>query len=227
MLANLLTNGFSFENIIISLIVYALIILVCLPIHEFSHAFMAYKLGDSTAKNSGRCTLNPFAHLSLQGTIMILIIGIGYAKPVPVNSWNFKKPKSGMALTAFAGPLSNLILAFLALLISRILAFFSQSVLIHLFLTQFAVINISLAVFNLIPVPPLDGSKILSALLPNKYYYLLQKHEQMISMIFMGIIFASMFLNIPIFGTIIGVPANAILQGFQWFINLIFRIFGT
>ena len=130
--------------------------------HEFSHGYIAYRLGDSTAARNGRLTLNPLAHLDPIGSMMILFVGFGWAKPVPVNPINFSNPRIDMMKVAFAGPASNLVLAFIAGLINRYASYndFFNSVIIENTLFFFIFINIALAVFNMLPVAPLDGSQI-------------------------------------------------------------------
>ena len=150
------------------------VILVCFPVHECAHAWVAERLGDNTGRLKGRVTLNPFKHLDVIGTIMILLLGVGYAKPVPVNINNFKHRKRDFALTALAGPASNMIMALIFLLILKFvrgadLPAGPASYLVQL-LFYAAYINISLAVFNLIPVPPLDGFRVVSAFLPDDMY---------------------------------------------------------
>ena len=189
-------------------------ILLCIPVvlfalsaHECAHAYAAYKMGDTTARNFGRLTLNPVKHLDLMGTICMLFIGFGWAKPVPVNSRNFDKPRKGMALTAFAGPLSNLILALIGMLLLTVLdiiyfnvpsltealvnhALFQQTtfaynlywVLGNLFWI-FHYMNLGLAIFNLLPIPPLDGSRLAMLFLPAKWYYKIMQYEQIIYII--------------------------------------------
>lgn len=175
------------------------VIFLTLPVHEFAHGFVADKLGDPTARYSGRLTLNPFAHIDYIGSLCILLFGFGWAKPVGVNAYNFKKPKRDMALTALAGPVSNLILALISLIIGNSLMFIANKTsslfLIYVFYFFFyiAQINVYLAVFNLIPVPPLDGSRLLSAFLPDKYYYKLMRYERyiyfgLLALLFLGII---------------------------------------
>ena len=205
MLLSLLRSG-SVD--MLSVIVYILSVLMVVflinPLHECAHGFVAYKLGDRTAKNSGRLTLNPISHIDYFGAAMMLIVGFGWAKPVPVNPRNFKKPKLGMGLTALAGPVSNLLAAILGgLIYNGLLTLMLKNggitfeehinyteVVFHpemlkyvlMFLQFFILINICLAVFNLIPVPPLDGSKILMMFLPNRTIYKIQRYEHIITL---------------------------------------------
>ena len=160
-----------FSNIdsqIIVLLIPALVF--SLSFHEFAHAWMAYKLGDSTAAHMGRLTLNPMSHLDPVGSIALLLMGFGWAKPVPVDARYFRNPRKDMVKVAAAGPISNIILAIIAALALRLL--FSTELLtnsIKTFFIIFMQINITLAVFNLIPVSPLDGSQILSPFLEKKF----------------------------------------------------------
>ena len=176
---------------IISALIYLLstvfVVFVMLPGHEFAHAFAAHKLGDDTAKWQGRMTLNPFAHIDWIGAALILVVGFGWAKPVPVNSYNLRRPKSDMAVISLAGPLANLIMGFVAAFLSNgckaltgVLPLAAAQIFFYLyaFFRYAAIISIGLAVFNLIPVPPLDGSKILAALLPDRLYYKLMQYER-------------------------------------------------
>lgn len=203
MLLQLLTNrnSINFPTLIFMFLSYAMIILVALPVHELSHGLMAYKLGDNTAKWNGRLTMNPFAHLDILGTLMIFFVGFGYAKPVPVNPRNFRNYKSGMALTALAGPLSNLLMAFLSLAILRIVAPVQTGTLISsilwIFFDTFAYINIGLAVFNLLPIPPLDGFRILANFLPAKWSYFVDMYQMYITFGVMALIFSGV-LNVPL-----------------------------
>lgn len=158
MIFDIIRNGFSLE-VLVSLMARVFVIFCVMPIHEFAHAFVAYKLGDDTARLSGRLTLNPLAHVDLVGALMIFLVGFGYAKPVPVNPRNFKNPKGGMAATALAGPISNLIMAFIFLLpycaVGSLYDGNSELVFaIAAFFFYAASVNIGLAVFNLIPIPP-------------------------------------------------------------------------
>jgi Zn-dependent protease len=143
-------------------------ILIASTVHEFFHAWTAYKLGDPTAKASGRLSLNPLVHIDPIGALMMIIFRFGWSKPVPINEWNFENRRAGKALTALAGPVSNLILAALTGLLYQ---FLGDYYLIAFFLQTFAIINISLAVFNILPIPPLDGHKVVGWFLPKKLSY--------------------------------------------------------
>ncbi len=164
------------------------VIFCTMPIHEYAHALIATKLGDQTPRLSGRLTLNPMAHISPLGAIMIFLCGFGYAKPVNVNPRNFKDPKKGMALTAIAGPISNLIMGFVFIFIATVVSNLADTTstmtyAIYYFLTFAAVVNVNLAVFNLLPIPPLDGSRILQLLIPAKYYYKFLQYERYIVLV--------------------------------------------
>ncbi len=156
--------------------------LLCIVFHELCHGFVAYKLGDNTAKNAGRLSLNPFKHLDIVGLIAMMFLHVGWAKPVPVNMNSFKNPKRGMAITALAGPLSNILLAAVVLLLYGflyipLLKLGDFGYVIIETLGRTAVFSCSLAVFNIFPIPPMDGSKVLFALLPDKAYYKLMEYE--------------------------------------------------
>ena len=172
-------------------ILSALAALVALTVHEYAHGYAAYKLGDDTAKNFGRLTLNPVKHLDPIGTICMIFLHVGWAKPVPINTRNFKNPRKDFAITAVAGPISNLVLAFVSALLYLLLfaivrdirfetANFGYNLVNNtlLFLMVFHSINIGFAIFNLLPIPPLDGSRLLGIILPPKAYYFILKHEQ-------------------------------------------------
>lgn len=156
--------------------------LLCITFHELSHGYVAYRLGDPTAKRAGRLTLNPVKHIDIVGLLMMIFAHVGWAKPVPVNMGYFKRPKAGMAITALAGPISNFVLAFGALAVSSGLYHFTQlgkGTLVCLsFLSNVALLSVGLGLFNLIPIPPLDGSKVVGAFLPNRVYLTVLRYER-------------------------------------------------
>lgn len=167
--------------------------LIALTVHEYCHGYAAYRLGDNTAKNMGRLTLNPIKHIDPYGAICMVLFHVGWAKPVPVNARNFKDPKKGFAITAAAGPASNLILGFFSALIYLVvfalvkdLTFTSKTFGYLLisntlsFLYIFHSINIGLGLFNLLPIPPFDGSRLLNFFLPPKTYFAIMKYEKQI-----------------------------------------------
>lgn len=162
--------------------VQLLAVLFCLTVHETCHGLAALALGDPTAKRQHRLSLNPLRHIDWFGLLMMLVAGFGWARPVPVNPNYFKKPRQGMALTALAGPASNLLLALLLLIPARLIytyahySVFNQTALD--FLTSTAALSIGLGLFNLIPIPPLDGSKVLAVLLPERTYRWLMRYER-------------------------------------------------
>jgi len=176
----------SLEEILIRIPV----LLITVTVHELSHGYAAWLLGDPTAKNEGRLSLNPLKHLDPVGTIMIIFSRIGWAKPVPVNPAYFKNRKRGTILVSIAGPLSNLVMAFAGVLLYLVLfriGLMEESIFMK-FLLSFFITNISLAVFNLLPVPPLDGSRILSGVLPDKRYFGIMKYERYIGMVFLLVV---------------------------------------
>ena len=156
---------------VIRYLTMAVVVVTALPVHELAHGLVADRLGDHTAREQGRLTLNPFAHLDLFGTLALLLFGFGWAKPVPVNPSHFKKPKRDMALTALAGPLSNILLALILMVVFKVYMFYGNinstaGLMFGQIIYTILWTNLTLAVFNLLPVPPLDGAKILDAVLP-------------------------------------------------------------
>lgn len=206
------------------LIARVLALLFAIPLHELSHALVSYRLGDPTAHHAGRITLNPLKHIDVMGLLSMMIIGVGWAKPVPVDSRYYKNRKLGMAATAVAGPLSNLVLALVGLLVAKCLwlagmttygteflgaGFLNEPVWRQVFAAAqnvpiliaywptafcialavvffFSYINVSLAIFNLLPIPPLDGSRILAVVLSGKLNATVMRHERKIMLVLLG-----------------------------------------
>ncbi len=187
MLFDLINGKASFASAIAYIIASLFVVFVTLPFHEYAHAFVADKLGDRTARYQGRLTLNPLAHIDYLGALAIILFGFGWARPVPVNANNFKNAKKGMAITAVAGPVMNLVLAFLGSFLHCLFAYIALGknsifcIYVALLFDAFCVINIGLAVFNLLPIPPLDGWKVLGALLPARIYWKIMAYERYIS----------------------------------------------
>lgn len=217
-----LMAGAAPRDVIPGMIFTVIVVLFSLSLHETAHGWIACKLGDKTAKYMGRLTLDPRKHLDPIGTVCMLLFGFGWAKPVPVNTRYFKKPRRDMALTAAAGPASNLLLSFASLLVFRIIiavsnpaaAFFYSGFSVESIMTMAPsvghkilavtsqlfyyshILNLYLAMFNLIPIPPLDGSRILFIFLPDKIYFGLMKYERIISLVLLILLFSRFFRSI-------------------------------
>ena len=187
--------------------------LLCIMFHEVSHGVVALKLGDTTARDAGRLTFNPIKHIDIWGLLMMAIFRFGWAKPVPVDMRNFKHPVRDMAITAAAGPISNVILAFFALCIRAGAVYVSQktggaiSDFIITFMKYTAILSVGLAVFNVIPIPPLDGSKVLNALLPQEVYYKILRYERYGFLVMMVVLYTGI-LDVPL-----DFCRNALLSG--------------
>ncbi len=178
MLRQFFTDGFDLDDLF-HLLLRLVMVLFAISVHELAHGYAAYKLGDSTAKLDGRLSLNPLKHLDPLGALCMFCFGFGWAKPVMINPNRFKNLKRDTALTSLAGPLSNIFLAYIATLIGVNLGIrIFQSPTIWSICMTFASLNIGLAIFNLIPIPPLDGSKIFLTLLPKRIYYEIMRYER-------------------------------------------------
>lgn len=193
-------------------------VFLCLTIHETCHGLAAYALGDPTAKRAHRLSLNPLRHIDWLGLLMMVVAGFGWAKPVPVNPNYFKKPKQGMAVTALAGPVSNLLLAILLLLIARgvyiraaLAGSFSATW--FAFLLDTASLSVGLGLFNLVPIPPLDGSKVLAVLLPDRAYDWLMHYERF------GMLVLVMVISV-------GIGSNALDNAIRWTFTMLCRLVG-
>lgn len=233
MLFELLTGGFT-KDALVSVLLSVPVILFALTIHECSHGYAAKLMGDPTAYNMGRLTLNPAKHLDPMGTLMMLLFGFGWAKPVPINTRYFKNPKKGMLLSALAGPMSNIIAAYIFYLISFLIYKFSflntflpfgsyissklvwmstsDYILMTVYLLFYVayIMNVGLAIFNLLPIPPLDGSRIFLGLLPAKYYFSIMKYERYIYIAVLVLMFTG----------VLSVPLSYIRNGIDWLFSL-------
>lgn len=224
-LISLIRHQAELVDILIYLLSVVTILFLTLPIHEYAHAFAATRLGDPTPKYQGRLKLNPLAHIDPIGAVCMVLFGFGWGRAVQVNGRYFDNPKRDMAITALAGPMSNLVVAFASLLfmnVSLLLLQFGMAwYYVYLFFSYLASINIYLAVFNLIPVPPLDGSRILTAFLPDRIYYRIMQYERyiifaVILLIYMGVLDVPLsFLSDTIYdglNFVASLPARLILN---------------
>lgn len=243
-----LNHGTPLAEVIPGILFTIIVVVFSLSLHETAHGYAAYKMGDPTARNLGRLSLNPARHLDPIGTIAMMLVGFGWAKPVPINSRYFRNPRKGIAITSLSGPVSNLLLSFVALLLQMIL---NAALDVHLFsvygsthtyisvmgsdittlgdaelfakiiyfisllLSYFHILNLYLAIFNLIPIPPLDGSKILYLFLPSRIYYRIQQYEQYISIVLIVLLLTGSLSGI------LSDAAYAVSDGMAWLIDLI------
>lgn len=211
---------------IIGLLISVVCRLIAITGHEVAHGFVSYKLGDPTPRREGRLSFNPMAHLDLMGTLLMLLTGFGWAKPVSVDPRYYRDTKKGMALVAIAGPLANLLMAFAGLLLYAIIfainvktgALSMLTSFLSEFSISFAITNLSFMVFNLIPIPPLDGSRILGMFLSNSAYYKLLQYERYSLILIMALSLSGAF------SAIIGGGVNLIFGGIIDFLNMLLRL---
>ena len=228
MLSQLLSGHFTLESIIAEILAVLLIIFLILPFHEWAHAEAAYLLGDKGIKERGRLSLNPLSHIDPVGALFMLLIGFGWAKPVPVDSRYFKNPKLGMGITALMGPVANLVAGFAGLLVYYGILCASPSFLVsdglggivRVFLVFYVQVNVNLAVFNLLPIPPLDGSKILFTVLPDSAVAFFYRYQ----MVFFVALFILIYTG-PL-SSLIGFLSGGMLSGMSWLAMQPFKLFG-
>ncbi len=200
---------------IIRYLTMAIVVVTALPVHEAAHGWAADRLGDHTARDAGRLTLNPMAHLDLFGSLALVLFGFGWAKPVPINPSRMRKPRSGLVLTALAGPFSNLLMAGAVMVIFKFYLHFgntatSSGILFAQIIYTVLQTNLTLAVFNLLPVPPLDGSTLLTALLPVSWRMKLHKYERVFYVILILLLYLGV-LRIPM-----NIAAEVLFSGLNW-----------
>ena len=216
------TNMTLGEKLLYTLII-AFCVLLSLTVHELSHGLAANVMGDRTAELSGRLSLNPLRHLDPFGALCLFLFGFGWARPVPVNPWNFKSKKSGMIITSLAGPFSNFLLTFFAQIGVVALGgmsfksdtdlLFKLASVTYIICRYLAAVNIGLGLFNLIPIPPLDGSKVLTAILPERLYFKLMEYERY------GFIILIIIINLPVFDNLLLLCRSGILSFYSTIIS--------
>lgn len=236
MLISLLSSG-DIRNTIIQLILSVPIVLFALSCHEAAHAYAAYKMGDRTAFNLGRMTVNPAKHLDLWGTLCMIAFGFGWAKPVPINPRNFDNPKKGMAITGIAGPLANLILGIIGAFFCSLTWFIEVKVvmsgtinetllslfaILYTFFGLWAMYNFIFMVFNLIPVPPFDGSRFIGVLLPTRIYFKIMQYERYT---FFAVLIINLVLS-RVFGVYLtSFIAEKVMELVSYPFNMLFSLF--
>ncbi len=216
----------DFVSVAVQIAAILIIIFLVLPFHEWAHAFTAAKLGDTSIKYRGRLTLNPLAHIDPVGALSLLLFGFGWAKPVPVNPRNFKNPKLGMAIVALMGPVANIVAAIVGGLIINAVGKFAPSFIagtvggyVLMFFSFYVQINVRLAVFNLLPIPPLDGSKILFVFLPDRAVEWFYRYQRIISMLLLVLLWVGV-LTVPL-----NFLSNYLLKFVSWLTALPFSFF--
>lgn len=201
---------------ILELVITGIVVIIALTFHEFAHGLASYSQGDDTAKAQGRLTLNPFSHIDIFGLIMLFIVKFGWAKPVPINPYVYKNRRRGIIITSFAGPFANLLLAFFSYFTFELLLknnyMLSQGMAV--FLTTMILLNVNLAIFNLLPIPPLDGSKIFAEAFGGKVADLIYKIEGM------GMIFLILILMLPPVRSLLGFLSRMVLNGMYYIISI-------
>lgn len=222
----IIKNGFDFSYLL-GILRSVIPSLICITLHELSHGLVAYRLGDDTAKRAGRLTLNPLKHLDPIGLLMMVTVHFGYAKPVPVNMNKFKNPKRDMAITALAGPVSNVLITLVCLLLYGLLYLPLQGGSVGEFVLDMldltAYISIGYAIFNILPVPPLDGSKVLFSVLDEENYRTLMRYER----------YGGLVLMLLVWSGVLGTPLSAAIRWVylhmlplaQGACNLVFKLF--
>ena len=235
MIFNILnTDAYDLTTKLFLLIALPVVVVVSLSIHEYAHGLVSYGLGDPTAKNRGRLTMNPIKHLNPIGTLCMLLFGFGWARPVPIDPRYYKKPKSGMALCGLAGPAINMIIGIRAYIWYNVAVWLAVNPVVlnsiplihyipetifvnaYIYVTQLFLIvgyyNVVLAVFNLIPIMPLDGSRLLYAFLPDKYYFGLMKYERVIMFVMLALLW------VGIFDYFIDIVSTSIASGIEFIV---------
>ena len=243
MIISLMRGQLDFQTAVAYILAILVIVYLILPFHEWAHAFTALKLGDTSIKYRGRLTLNPLAHIDPFGALAMLLFGIGWAKPVPIDSRNFKKPKLYMGITALMGPVANIVAAIVGGFIFYGIAKFTTGfypiihnnelisvntfgTYVYLFLSFYVQVNISLAVFNLLPISPLDGSKILFIFLPDRTVRKFYQYEQYISIGLIALLWLGS-MNIPIISYVwwpINFLSDRLLDFVSWLTKLPFGL---
>lgn len=226
MLSLLLSGNFTLDEVIARILAVLLIVFLILPFHEWAHAFTASLLGDKSVKYRGRLSINPLSHIDPIGALCLLLFGFGWAKPVPIDPRNFKNPKLGMAVTAIMGPVANLIAALAGLLIYHGIWAFAPTFFFEgfgrfflEFLSYYISCNIGLAVFNLIPIPPLDGSKVLFLFLPDQAVNFCYRYQQ----IFFIVLFVGLYVGI--LDGVLGFATNGLFGALDRLASLPFSVF--
>ena len=204
-----LLNGLLGVDVLGMYLLRALVMLIVIPFHEAAHALVSWLLGDPTAKNAGRLSLNPLRHFDPMGALCMVVAGVGWARPVGIRPDRFRSPKVGMAVSAAAGPLSNLLLAWVSMIVYKLLpvlfGWYSVPAVLDQFLWYMISMNISLGMFNLIPLPPFDGSRIALLFLPQKYYFKAMQYERYIMI---AVLLLAVF---GVLDTPLSLAANAVL----------------